>query len=48
MRDWLARAGTMSTVRAGYRTGWWGFDIVDPGVRWPSAMVKTVVDGWPV
>ena len=38
----------MSTVRAGSRTGWWSFAIVDPGVRWPFSTVKTLVDGWPV
>ena len=47
-RDWSDRAGKMSTVCTVYRTGWWSFSIVDPGVRWPSATVKILVDGWPV
>ena len=47
-RNWLARVGTMSTVRAGSCTGWWSFSIVDLGVRWLSATVKTLVNGWPV
>ena len=47
-RDWSDRAGKISTVRAGSRTRWWSFAIVEPGVRWPSAKMKTLVDGWPV
>ena len=42
--DWPARAGTMSTVRAGLRTGWCNFAMFDPGVRRPSATEKTFVN----
>ena len=30
--DWSARAGTISTVRAGLRTEWCYFAMFDPGV----------------
>ena len=35
----------MSNVRAGSLTGWWSFASVEPGFLWPSATVKTLVDG---
>ena len=38
----------MSTVRAGSLTGWCSFASVEPGVLWPSATVKTLVDGRPI
>ena len=39
IRDWSARPGTMSTVRAGSRTGWCSFANLDPGVLCPVANV---------
>ena len=38
----------MYTVRDGSLTVWWSFASVEPGVLWPSAAVKTLLDGQPV
>ena len=42
--DWPARAGTMSTVRAGSRTRWYNFVMFDLGVWRPSLIENTLVD----
>ena len=42
--DWPARAGTMSTVHAGSRTGLCNLAMLDPGVWRPSATENTLVD----
>ena len=47
-RDWSAIPGTMSTVRAGSRTGWCSFETLDPGVLFPVATVNIFVYGWSV
>ena len=47
-RDWSARLGTMSTVRAGSLTGWYSFETLDPGVLFTVATVNILGDGWSV
>ena len=38
----------MYNVCAGSLTGWFSFASVEPGVLWPSATVKNLMDGQPV
>ena len=47
-RDWLVKAGTMSTVRAGSRTLCFSLATVVAGVGWPSAMANIFDDFCPV
>ena len=44
-RELSARAGTMSTVRAGLHIFWWSLATFDPDVRFPSVSVNTFLDG---
>ena len=46
--DLPARAGTISTVCAGSRTGWCNLEMFDPGVCQPSETENTLVDCWVV
>ena len=43
-KDWSVRAGIISTVHVGSRTGWWSFPTVKAGVRWQSAMEQNLVE----
>ena len=47
-QEGLVGEGGDHVHRAGSLTGWCNFASMEPGFFWPSATVKTLVDGRPV